>query len=179
MDSSVAPSLPKTPQLTPVFLINLKLGGFPVPIYGDSVKDKLMVLAHVEKGEITTVENSLGLEFNVTDIHGFDDITNQKSQDINELDCKLYGKTPEGAGVYITYYGLIKLFKNTVDVLTKQSMSCPFEESYVTSNPRVTLDELADEKYRWVTKENLLGKGRFVRGPNDSLYVQYYVYVVR
>lgn len=179
MDPSVAPTLPKTPQLTPVFLINLKLQGWPVPVYGDDSKDKLMVLATVEKGEISTVENPFGLEFNVTDVHGFDDITNQKSAEINELDCKLYGKTPEGAGVYITYYGLIKLLKNTTDVLAKQSMAAPFEESYVTCNPRITLDELASEKYKWVVKENLIGKGRFVRGENETLFVQYFVYVVR
>lgn len=179
MDTSVAPSLPKTPQLTPVFLINLKLREFPVPVYSQKAKDNAMVLATVEKGEISTVANELGLEFNVTDIHGFDDITNRGAQEINELDCKLYGKTPEGAGVYITYYGLIKLLQNTVDVLTKKTMAAPFEESYITCNPRITLDDLVADKYKWVSNENLLGKGRFVRGANDSLFVQYYVYIVR
>lgn len=179
MDPSVAPSVPKTPQLTPVFLINLKLREFPVPVYSQNARDNKLVLATVEKGEISTVENDLGLEFNVTDIHGFDDITHRGSQGINELDCKLYGKTPEGAGVYITYYGLIKLLSNTVEVLTKQSMAAPFEESYITCSPRVSLDDLVADKYKWVANENLFGKGRFVRGPNDSLYVQYFVYVVR
>lgn len=179
MDPSVTPSLPKTPQLTPVFLINLKLQGYPTPMYSNSVKDKKLALATVEDGEISTVENPFGLEFNVTSIHGFDDITNNTSENYNELDCKLYGKTPEGAGVYITYYGLIKLLENTVDVLTKKSYSAPFDESYITCNPIVTFDELVSDKYKWVTSENLFGKGRFVRSQDDSLYVQYFVYIVR
>ena len=75
--------------------------------------------------------------------------------------------------MYVTYYGLIKLHQNVVDVLTKQSISAPFDESYITCNPRSTLDDLVSDKCRWVTKEEFLNKGRFVRGANDSLYVQY------
>lgn len=67
----------------------MKLAGNPVPIFTEKVKDMAMVLASVENGEISTVKNHFGYEFEVTGIHGFDDITNSGSEQINELDCKL------------------------------------------------------------------------------------------
>ena len=48
-----------------------------------------MVLASVQNGEISTVKNHFGYEFEVTGIHCFDDITNRSSEQINELDYKL------------------------------------------------------------------------------------------
>lgn len=175
----VAPSVPKTPELEPVFLINLKLKGAPTPVFNNPTRNKALVLANVIDGKITTVPNKYGFELDVESISGFDDITNNIADGYNELDCKLYGKTPDGAGVYITYYGLIKLTEPTVNVLSGKSSSSAFEETYVTSNPRVQFDGEIADKYKWAIQENFFAKGRFVRDPDDSLYVQYYVYVVR
>ncbi|SGZ49009.1 CIC11C00000003733 [Sungouiella intermedia] len=179
MASSVTPSVPKTPELEPVFLINLKLGGDPAPVFTNTDRNKTLSLASVVEGKISTVENKYGLELEVEGVTGFDDITTNLKDGYNELDCKLYGKTPEGAGVYITYYGVVKLTETTVAVVTGKSDTSAFEDTYVTCNPRVHFDGLVPDKYKWAIQENLYGKGRFVRDSNGVLYVQYYVYVVR
>lgn len=179
MDSSVTPSLPKTPQLEPVFLINLKLKEAPSLVYANSTRNKALALATVADGTITSVPNKYGFELEVRDVHGFDDITNNIADNYNELDCKLYGKTPEGSGVYITYYGLIKLLEPTVAVLGSKASTSNIEDTYVTCNPRVHFDGDVSEKYKWAVQENLLGKGRFVRDGSGELYVQYFVYIVR
>lgn len=179
MDSAVIPSLPKTPELVPVFLINLKLEGSPDEVFTNRNRNKALVLAHVGKGTITTVKNKYGYELDVSDIHGFDDITNHISDDYNELDCKLYGKTKGGNGVYVTYNGVIQLNEPTVDVLTGKSSTSDIESVYVTSNPKIHFDDGVEDKYKWAIKENFLGKGRFVRDSEGGLYVQYYVYIVR
>lgn len=179
MDPSVTPSIPTTPELEPVFLINLKLDGAPAPVYNNPTRNRALALARVGDGKITTVKNKYGFELDVENVTGFDDISNNIADGYNELDCKLYGKTPEGAGVYITYYGVIKLRESTVDVLTGKSSGVKFEDAYVTCNPRIHFDGEVADKYKWAILENLLGKGRFVRDTNDNLYVQYYVYVVR
>lgn len=179
LDPKVAPSVPKTPELEPVFLINLKLEGAPAPVYNNETRNKALVLARVIDGKISTVPNKYGFELDVDNISGFDDITNNIADGYNELDCKLYGKTPDGSGVYITYYGLIKLTEPTVNVLTGKTSTSAFEETYVTSNPRFHFDGNIADKYKWAIQENFLGKGRFVKDESGSLYVQYYVYVVR
>ncbi|PSK35262.1 hypothetical protein C7M61_004720 [Candidozyma pseudohaemuli] len=179
MDPSVTPSLPKTPELEPVFLVNLKLNPAPSPVFSDSAKDKSLTLARVAEGYIETVKNKYGFELEVKDISGFDDITTNHRDGYNALDCKLYGKTPEGAGVYITYQGIIQLTEPTVAVLSGKSDGSSFEDAYVTSNPRIHFDGDVLDKYKWAVKENLIGKGRFVKDPNGNLYVQYYVYVFR
>lgn len=179
MDPAVVPTLPKTPELEPVFLVNLKLNGPPSPVFTNSTRNKALVLANVSDGKISTVKNKYGYELEVENITGFDDITNNIADGYNELDCKLYGKTPEGAGVYITYYGLIKLLEPTVDVLTGKSSTSNFEDTYVTCNPRVHFDGQVADKYKWAIQENLFGKGRFVKDESGGLYVQYFVYVVR
>lgn len=179
MDPSVVPQVHKSPELEPVFLINLKLKENPAKAFANSTRNKVLALATVVDGTITSVPNKYNYELDVKNVHGFDDITNNIADNYNELDCKLYGSTPEGAGVYVTYYGLIKLLQPTVDVLTEKSSTSNFEDTYVTCNPRFHLDEDVADKYKWVIQENLYGKGRFVRDASGTLYVQYYVYVVR
>lgn len=176
---TVVPSLPKNPELEPVFLINLKISGNPENIFSDRNRNKALIFANVESGRITTVKNKFGFELDVEEIHGIDDITNHISDGYNELDCKLYGKTKSGKGVYVTYTGVIQLNQPTVDVLTGQNKDCSIEDAYVTNNPKVQFDEDVEDKYKWAIKENLLGKGRFVRDDQGGLYVQYFVYVVR
>lgn len=170
---------PKTPQLTPVFLINLKLGLPPQSVFNAPKSNKALTLATVTEGEITTVPNNLGLELNVTSITGFDDLSTSISENVNTLDCKLYGKTPEGSGVYVTYKGVVQLTQESIDVITNKSQTSNFDDVYVTNNPKFQFDDLVPDKYRWVLKENLFGKGRFLRADDGALCVQYYVYVVR
>ncbi|KAF3992424.1 hypothetical protein FT663_00704 [Candidozyma haemuli var. vulneris] len=179
MDPSVTPSVPKTPQLEPVFLVNLKLDPAPSSVFTDKTKDKSLTLARVADGYIETVKNKYGFELEVKGVTGFDDITTNIADGYNKLDCKLYGKTPEGAGVYITYDGIVQLTEPTLAVLSGKTDTSAFEEAYVTNNPRVHFDGDVPDKYKWAVKENLVGKGRFVKDGSGVLYVQYYVYVFR
>lgn len=179
MDPSVIPQIPQAPEVVPVFLINLKLKGAPEQVFANATRNKVLNLAHVVDGAITTIPNKYNLEFDVKDVHGFDDITFHIADGYSELDCKLYGTTPEGAGVSVNYYGAVQMLKPTVDVLTNQSLTSAFEEVQIANNPRVQLDELAADKYKWAIQENLYGKGRFVRDAAGSLYVQYVVHVIR
>lgn len=176
--TSIIPPVPQ-PELVPVFFINLKLKDAPQGVFANTTRNKALALAEVVDGSVTTVKNKLGLELEVTLIKGTDDITSHIADAYNELDCRLYGKTPEGAGVYITYRGVIKAYDNTVAVLLGSSSEHGIDESYVTNSPVINFDESVADKYKWAIKETFLGKGRFVRDAEDTLYVQYYVSVVR
>lgn len=179
MDPSVKPQLPKTPELEPVFLVNLRLESGPAPIFSDPKKDKSLSLAKVVDGYIETVKNKYGFELEVKDISGIDEITAHTSDGYNTLDCKLYGKTAEGAGVYITYGGVMQLTEPIINVLTGKADSSSFEEGYLTSSPVIQFDREVSDKYRWAVKENLVGKGRFIKDSKGAIYVQYYIYVYR
>lgn len=177
---SVKPtSIAHPPKLIPVFLINLQISPDPEPIYADNLTNRGLNLATVTDGQITTVENELGVQFDVKNISGFDDLTNDLKTGTTFLDCKLYGKIGEN-GVYITYPGVLNLNQPTLDVFTKKTSTSSFEDSYITCSPKFVFDtKSVDEKYHWVLKENFHGKGRFVRDDQGLLYVQYYVYVYR
>jgi hypothetical protein len=178
--SSILPQHePVVPQLIPVFLLNLKISPDPTVIYKDSVGDRVLNLGTVVDGQAIPIENSLGLKFELNSITGFDDITETVSLGISRLDCKLYGKTPGGAGVQIKYPGVIKLLEPTVNVFLKKSTLATFEESYVVCNPTFTCDSSLEPEYKWVQSEQFNGKGRFIRDESGTLYVQYYIYVVR
>ncbi|EGW34924.1 uncharacterized protein SPAPADRAFT_53310 [Spathaspora passalidarum NRRL Y-27907] len=173
------PGIPKPAEFIPVFTFNLKLASDPTSIFSDPASDKALSLATVSSGEVKTVANSLGLEFEVVDISGWDDLSLKISASTNSLDCKLYGKTPSGAGVFIHYGGKVQLTESTINVVTKKTQVASIEESYVTCNPTFQLDEAVEDKYKWVLKENFFGRGRFGRDDDGTLYVQYYVYVIR
>lgn len=180
MDPTTIPSAPpKTPEMTAVFFCNFKLSGPPPPVYVNSIRNKAVALATVVDGNISTVPNKFGYEFEVRDIHGYDEITNHTADNYNTLDCKVWGKTPGGHGVGITYYGVIQLLEETLAVLGGSSKTSSFENTYVTSSPRAHLDSGVEDKYKWVVSENLFGKGRFVIDSDGNVCVQYYVYVVR
>lgn len=180
LDSSVYPTeVPTTPKLVPVFVINLKTSYDPEAIYVNSTTDKTLQLATLSDGEIKTVPNPLGFELDVSGIHGFDDLTSKPSHGATILDCKLYGKTPNGSGVYVKYAGVVQFLEATVKVLTKEEKLSRFEDGYITCNPFFEFDDKVEDKYKWVLKENIIGKGRFVRDSDDVIYVQYYAYVLR
>ena len=180
LDSSVYPTeVPATPKLVPVFVINLKISNDPEAIYANSTTDKVLQLATGSEGEFRTVPNSLGLELDVSGIHGFDNLTYKPSHGATFLDCKLYGKTPNGSGVYIKYGGVAQMLEATVKVLTKQEKISRFEDGYITCNPFFEFDDTVEDKYKWVLKENIIGKGRFVRDSDDAIYVQHYAYILR
>lgn len=179
LDSSIAPLLPTAPKPVPVFTFNLKLAGEPSLIFVSKEQDKALSLATIADGEIRTVENELGLEFDVSGITGFDDLNARPSVNAATLDCKLYGKTGSGAGVYVRYGGVVQFLEPSLLVMSNQKPTSEFDESYVTCNPTFTFDLNVEEKYQWVLRENFFGKGRFVRDSAGVLHVQYFIYVFR
>ncbi|KAI3403881.1 hypothetical protein KGF56_003311 [Candida oxycetoniae] len=173
------PAVPQPPQLIPVLTFNLQLSPDPVRIFTNSQIDKTLNLATVVNGEIKAVENKFGYKLDINQIYGTDDLNVKDSIGAANLDCKLYGKTPNGSGVFIYYGGKVQLDEASVGVMSKRTKEASIEESYVTCNPTFTFDDKVEEEYKWVLKENLFGRGRFARDDEGALYVQYYIYVVR
>ncbi|WLF77816.1 hypothetical protein PVL30_001536 [Lodderomyces elongisporus] len=173
------PEIPQQPELVPVLTFNLKLASDPVHIYTNSQIDKTLQLATLVAGEIKTVENKFNYKLDISDIHGTDDLNVKDSVATASLDCKLYGKTPNGTGVFVYYGGRVQLNSASVDVLSNKTKAASIEDSYVTCNPTFFFDDKVEEEYKWVLKENLIGKGRFGRDEDGTLYVQYYIYVIR
>lgn len=173
------PPIPKQPQLVPVLTFNLRLASDPVPIFTNSQIDKTLNLATITNGEITAVENDFGFKLEINQIYGTDDLNIKNSVSTSYLDCKLYGKTPNGSGVFIYYGGRVQLDDASVGVLSGKTKEASVDDSYVTCNPVFTFDDSVEEEYKWVLKENLIGKGRFGRDDDGNLYVQYYIYVLR
>lgn len=180
LDPKVVPtSAPAVPKLIPVFFVNVKLGLDPDKIFAKSATNSALNLATIVNGTVTTVPNELGLEFELSDIKGFDDLRINNTYGLARLDCKFYAKTPNGTGVYFTYPGVVHFTEGTLAVLGNETSTSTFEDNYVTNNPSFEFDDTIEEKYKWVSRENFLGKGRFVRGEDGAIYVQYYTYVVR
>ncbi|CUM66250.1 uncharacterized protein PRCAT00003910001 [Priceomyces carsonii] len=178
IDPSVFPSKPETPKLVPVFVMNFKLKE-PEPVFSNPELSKALTLATVVNGEIKTVKNELGLEFDVSRVVGYDNLTSDLHRDVTLLDCRCYGRLPNGKGVYIKYPGVVHNNEPTVNVQLGKTKTSTFEEGYVTCNPSFEFDGGIEDKYRWVLRENFIGKGRFVRGNSNDLYVQYYIYILR
>lgn len=181
LDATVfPPATPATvPKLIPVFILNLKSAADPNNVFTSKTKDTVLNFVRLEDGEIKTVPNELGLEFEGRGVWGTDDLSQSIERGVSRLDCKLYAKTPKGAGIYYTYPGVVRMSDNLVKVVTGESNGVDFEDSYVTSSPKIVLGDDAEEKYKWVENESFIAKGRFVRDKAGVLYVQYYVYVIR
>ncbi|CAI5757577.1 unnamed protein product [Candida verbasci] len=172
------PEIPST-KLIPVFTINLKLKHDPLNIYSSNESNNTLNLAIIETGEIKTVKNELGLQFELNEIFGTDDLLIKNSIETASLDCKLYGKTPKGNSVFIHYGGKVQLNEESVDIISEKKRDSDISKSYVTCNPTFKFDENLESEYKWIEKENFIGRGRFVRDENGSLYVQYYIYIIR
>lgn len=179
LDSTIPKSAPKVPELVPVFFINLKLQD-PNAVLSNDTYAHAVTLVNIVDGTITTVPNKLNLELEANDLVGIDHITADTKVGSNKLDCYVYGKTPSGAGVHIHYFGVVKASPAIGQALGGgKSFETSFDDDYVTSNPVILFDGKAEDKYLWAKKENLIGKGRFVRDEAGDLFVQYYVYVLQ
>lgn len=174
MDPLIIPQSVPSAKFTPVLLMNLKAA--PALNVASSA-GRAVNHCPVVAGTVTTVPNELGLEFDATVEHGFDDIT-VYDDSYARLDCRLYAKTANGARVLLTYDGVLQLSENVGGVLAGKGEDSTFEQSYVTSSPRIEIDASAEEKHKWVRQENFFGKGRLLR-KDGTMYVQYFVYVVR
>lgn len=168
---------PRAPELIPVAFINIKVNE-PQGILTNSNYKQGINLVNVINGEVTSVPNKFGYELDVQNVVGYDHITGNTEAGINKLDCNLYGRTPNGSGVFIKYVGTIKVTESVGNTLSGKAKATDFEEEYVTNNPTFLFADTVEDKYKWALKENFIGKGRFVRDDEHKLYVQYYLYVL-
>lgn len=175
----VNPTTVPIPELIPVALLNLKMDGEVQNKLTDTKNNKVSNLACLIGGEVKTVKNKFGFELDIGDITGTDDINVNLETGRGHLSCRLYGNTPNKSGVYVYYTGVVEFGDEINKVISKQETTSDFEKCYVTNNPTFHFDDNVEEKYKWILKENVLGKGRFVRDHDGALYVQYYLYIVR
>lgn len=171
-------AIPATPKLVPVFSMKLQLLGPPQTLFTDSTQKAVSNMAIVSTGKITTIKNDLGLEFDVSDIAGYDNITAYTDKGYSELDAHLHGKTAEGEDVHVDYYGVFQSLSGLDAVLAGKATSHSFEDSYLSSSPRVTFPGTLPAKYTWLQKDNLIGKGHFLI-EDGNVFVEYFTYVVR
>lgn len=176
IESSVFPEiLPQPPTLVPVFMVTLSLDE-PDPIFTKKTSNKSLSFCKVINGKISSIPNKFGRVLEVGLLHGADNLTGDLDTGVSTLECRLYGTTPKGSGVYITYGGVVKLSDKTLKVVSNQETTLSFEDSYITSNPKFQFDDSVEEEYKWASQENFLGKGRFIRDSMGCLFVQYIVY---
>ncbi|CCE85689.1 Piso0_005310 [Millerozyma farinosa CBS 7064] len=179
LDKSTKPdSLPETPVLLPVAFVNFKLDE-PDSIYSDKARNSSLSYVQILNGEVTTIENKLKYELEVSGIYGSDELTNDLVTGCSRSNSRLYGKTPNGAGVHISYPGMIKLSDATLKVISGQTSESDFNDSYMICYPHFAFDDSVEEKFRWASNESLIGKGRITRDTTGYIYIQYVVYVVR
>lgn len=163
----------KYANLKPAFFVQLDLAD-PKPVLSNKSLSEVIVM--VEGGYSKTL--SPKYPFDLTIDFGWDTLTTQTaSPETTALDCHLYAKTKDGKNVHITYTGVVVASEKQVDVITNKSKGHAFEESYVTMHPTVRVDE-GVEAESWITKKNLLGRGRFTRNSEGKLGIDYYVYVL-
>ena len=175
--SEVYPKDVHKAELVPVAYITVKAAP-SFDSFKNATKNHAATYIPISDGEITPIDNKLGLEFNLNSITGHDRIVTDLEDGVSTLNCDLYGKTPNGSPVFITYSGVLKQSDKSLAVLGGNARTSDFNDAYVTNNMKFTLDQNVENDYKWVTKYNLIGKGRFIRDSSDNLYVQYAINVV-
>ena len=171
-------SVPPTPKLVPVFSMKLQLEGAPQVLFTDESKKTVSSMAIVSTGTASTIENELGFTLNLNDLKGYDNITTHIEKGYTVLDAHAHGKTSEGTDVRIDAFGLFHSLPGLDAVLSGQAVSHSFEESYISNSPRFSFTGPVPEHLKWLERENIIGKGRFLI-EDGMMYVQYFAYVVR
>ncbi|KAI0462131.1 hypothetical protein LJB42_004218 [Komagataella kurtzmanii] len=169
---SIPQEAPKSPGWRPVIFLNIEADE-PKSIYVNNTGSLTGV--NITGGFAKSIDPEY--PFDAIIDSGYDDIRADPGASTSRLDCRVYLTTSEGAGVFLTYPGVVRMEKTVVDVLTQKSSFMDFNDGYVTCTPVVHLDEKV-KKEQWITKETIFGKGRFVRDNEGRLRVQYYLYVL-
>lgn len=167
--------LPKVPELTPVFIINVKAGEFN-PALSSKLLGKDIMYVPVINGTIKSLENKFGYKFEASGLSGHDKITVTHDHG-QHLDCILAGKTPNGSPVFFHYPGLGMPNEKLAAFQSGESDVADFDDFYLYSNPEFELSDSVEEEYKWVSSKRFLAKGRFIKD-ESGVYVQYVVYVV-
>ena len=170
--SSVAP----TPELVPVAFLSASLHE-PHQSFHSKEYGKAITYVEVKDGSITTVKNDLGLQLEIQNLVGNDKVTTDLTTGTTTLDVNVFGKTPNGSGVHISYPGTVKFSDKIAAILGGTGTFSDIDE-YITNAPKFHFDSSAEDKFRWAGNTYFIGKGRFLRDEN-GLYVQCYFYAVK
>ena len=84
------------------------------------------------------------------------------------LDVRAQFVTDDGAGIYVSYVGLLEMNDKVQQAITSGG-STDFGDQYFRTNPRF---ETGDPRYAWLNQTFFVGEGRIIPGPG----VEYRVY---
>lgn len=87
------------------------------------------------------------------------------------LDVRATIRTPDGAFIYVQYFGLLEVTPAVGAILGGGGEPTDYGDQYFFTNPRL---ETGDERYAWVNRTMFLGEGRLFPGPR----VEYRVFRV-
>lgn len=160
-----------TPALKPVLSFNIRADE-PQLVYSN--KTATMQYVGITGGSVQSLDPSRPFDAEIT--HGKDDITLfAHDPSTGHLDCNMYLKFANGKTGLVKYSGVVQFGEHVVAVTSGKSSEMSFEDGYVTNHPIFYLDEESKDE-QWVKDINFIGKGRFVRDKEGTLFVQYYVY---
>lgn len=164
------------PRLVPVFTMTLEIQGLPQSLYFDKDQGMESVLGIVSGGNVTTIPNDLGLEAEIRNISGIDNLFSYKKKGHGNLNVNLHGTSTEGADVRISYKGVI-LAQEGVDAVLSGKLTSP-ADYYFSTSPTYSVAGNGSEILGWMEKENFITKGQFL-SVNGQMLVQYIVFVIR
>jgi hypothetical protein len=93
------------------------------------------------------------------------------SDGYGRLDVRATFQTPDGAYIYMQYFGLLEMTPGVLGILGGGDQPTDYGEQYFFTAPRL---ETGDERYAWVNRTVFVGEGRVLPGPR----VEYRVYRV-
>ncbi|ODQ78502.1 hypothetical protein BABINDRAFT_168237 [Babjeviella inositovora NRRL Y-12698] len=171
--SLIPTTAPLQSKLKPVLFVHLDAGE-AIPVVQNATQN--LVVVKLTGGSVKSLDTNYPFETEI--LFGFDDLSTAAGATRTTLDCKIYLRTPSGAGVYMTYSGVVEMAGKAAAIAGNQGEShMEFEEGYITANPKFTLDGKVEEEYKWVNDEIFIARGRFLRDTEGKLKVQYYVYI--
>ena len=147
-------------QLTPLFIITVKLGGnnHPVGDIGRGTRSIAEITGGTFEGEKLRGEVlSPAADWLVIDSTG-----------MGQVDVRLTLATDDGSHIYMHYTGVLEL-NETVLTAVGGGAETDFGDNYFFVQPRF---ESGSEKYAWLNNTIAIAQGRFLPGA-----VQYQVYV--
>ncbi|ODV59224.1 DUF3237 domain-containing protein ASCRUDRAFT_113817 [Ascoidea rubescens DSM 1968] len=168
-------SAPPIPTLKPVIFINIIVDE-PSVVYSNDTTS--LTYVNIKGGYTKSLDNDLPFDCDI--IAGTDHITSINgisNPPVSNLDCRILLKSKKnGGGIEMKYSGVVQINKAIADVFSKASSTMEYTDGYLSNSPYFLLDgSCADEK--WVSNQNFIGKGRFVRDQQGNLTVQYYIYI--
>jgi hypothetical protein len=101
------------------------------------------------------------------------------SDGFGRIDVRGTIETPDGAHIYLQYFGLLEITPNVMAIIGGGGEPGAYGDQYFFTNPRL---ETGHEGYAWVNRTFFVGEGRLLPGPplpgssTPTIRVEYHVY---